>query len=171
MGEKNNKPSGFRLQLFYLIFIIVGLLFIPTTIVLICGMAPTVAAAIVDISKRKYKTMTIGLLNFAGCSYSLLLLWTTGHTIDNALNILMNMQNMLIILFAAAGGYMVETAMTGLVSSVLIERAKLRLKTIEKRQQELKRRWGEEVTGSVPLDYNGYPIKSEDEPLITTVTK
>ena len=158
------KKPTLQLKIFYIVCFAVALLFVPTTIIILCGMAPTVAAAMVDISKRKYKTMTIGLLNFAGCSYSLLLLWTTGHTLDNALSIILNTQNMLIILFSAAGGYMVEIAMTGLVSSVLAERARGRIKSIEKRQKELEIKWGEEVSGRLALDDNGFPVKNSGEP-------
>lgn len=157
------KKMSFKAQLVYVMLLALGLLFIPTTIILVCGMAPTAAAALIDVSKRKLKVLTVGLLNFAGCSYSLLLLWTTGHTIDNAFNILLNIQNMLIILFSAGGGYMVEIAMTGLVSSYMFEKSKSRLNKIEKRQEELQRRWGEEVNGKIPLDVYGFPIKMDED--------
>lgn len=168
---RRRQRMGLKGQLLYLVLIALGLLFVPTTIVLVCGMAPTAAAALIDTSRRKLKTMTIGMLNLAGCTYSLLLLWTTGHTIDNAFTILMNFQNMLIILFASAGGYMVEVAMSGLVAAFLFERSKARLRSIEKRQEELIRKWGEEVNGNTVLDAYGFPVKLSDEEDVETFVK
>jgi hypothetical protein len=43
------------------------------------------------------------------------------------------------------------------VSSILVQKTKIRLKEIQKDQKDLTERWGVEVTGTVPLDEFGFP--------------
>ena len=66
----------------------------------------------------------------------------------------------IIVMFASAlGGYMLNWCCVSFVSALMYEKGKIRLKAIHKRQEELVERWGEEVTGNIPLDPDGFPIR------------
>ena len=64
---------------------------------------------------------------------------------------------------AAAIGYLIDWAMTGLVSGILYDRGQKRTVTIQKKQEELVERWGKEVTGTIPLDEYGFPLEEPVE--------
>lgn len=52
---------------------------------------------------------------------------------------------------------MVDWALSGIVATVLVERAKGRVEAIRKEQDDLVS-WGTEVKGDMPLDAFGFPI-------------
>lgn len=145
------------------IFLILGLImaavFLPTTVLLAVGMLPTLVAALVDRSRRKTRAITVGAINLAGCTPFLLDMWTQGQSFEKAVSIIMDPTAIIVMYAAAAVGYMIDWAMSGIVASVLFQRGLARQQEIEKRQQELVVRWGQEVTGSIPLDEKGFPIE------------
>jgi len=53
---------------------------------------------------------------------------------------------------------MIEWVMTGLVTSMAVQKAKGRMASIAKKRDELEQRWGEEVSGTIPLDEEGFPF-------------
>ncbi len=64
-----------------------------------------------------------------------------------------------IVMYAASGvGYVIDWAMSGVVSTILYQRGLSRRKAIERRQEELIDRWGREVTGDFPLDEYGFAL-------------
>ncbi len=58
-----------------------------------------------------------------------------------------------------SNGYAIDMAVTGITSSIIIQRAQRRMKRIGKEQKELVKRWGEKVTGKYKLDDYGFPVK------------
>jgi len=155
---KKNKGAG---------FLILGVtvlgsaaLFLPTTIILMIGMLPTAAAAFVDKSGKNLKALTVGGMNLAGTMPFLFDLWASDHTMGNAFRLITNPRTIIVIYCAAAIGYMIEWAMTGIVTAILSQRAEMRLRDIKKAQDRLVQKWGPEVTGELPLDESGFPLES-----------
>jgi hypothetical protein len=64
---------------------------------------------------------------------------------------------------AAALGYMIEWSMTGIVASIMSQKAIARLKAIDEQQKKLIDRWGREVSGEIPLDPYGFPLGQAEE--------
>jgi hypothetical protein len=156
MAKKKKGNRAFKLSLLILTTLLSGLVFSSVALVLLFGMMPTLVAAVVDQSKTYLKTMTVGFMNFAGCAPFLVMVWQQGSTMDAAIDILKDPQTIVVMYFAAAMGYMIDWAMTGIVSSIMVQRGRARLKDIEKHQNVLKERWGVEVSGTVPLDEYGF---------------
>ncbi len=138
------------------------IVFLPTTIFLFFAMMPTLVASLVDRSGKGTRALTVGAMNLAGSTPFLLELWTGGHTAENALTLISNPRTIIVIYCAAGIGYLIDWAMSGIVATVMIQRSASRLKEIKKRQADLVERWGQEVTGLLPLDAYGFPFEKDD---------
>lgn len=160
------KKGGWKPQISMVLSLTAAVIFLPSSAILAVGMLPTVVAALfVDRTKKKTMTMTIGTLNFAGCTPFLLKLWVVGHTFDNAIMIISD-PYAIIIMYAAAGvGYLINWAMTDIVAKVLYQRGAVRQDAIVRRQEELVERWGKGVTGTEPLDEHGFPLSPPASPV------
>lgn len=165
-GQK--KKNSFKKQLFLVLGLIMAGVFSASTVLLVVGMLPTFVAGFVDRSKKKNKAFTVGSMNLAGCTPFLLELWSQGHTMDKAVMIISDPTAIVVIYAAAAVGYLIDWAMTGLVSTILYDRGKARQRAIEKKQKELIERWGKEITGTMKLDEHGFAIedKKDEEKII-----
>ena len=165
MAKKKNgkRKGGFQSQIMSGMLLLLAILFMPTTLILFFGMIPTTVAAVVDRTGRATKAMTVGAMNVAGCTPFLIELWTKGHSTDMALQIISNPLTLIMIWSIAAIGYLIEWAMAGIVSTILVQRSQTRLQDIKKQQAHLVERWGKKVTGTIPLDHRGFPLKEEDK--------
>lgn len=161
--KKKKKGRSAKSQLTLVLSLILGVVFIPTSIVLSIGMLPTIVATFADRSKGKLKSLTVGAMNFAGCVPFIIELWKEGHTVDNAMSYITEPKTIITIYFAAAVGYLIDWSMTGIVSSIMAQKGKKRLVEIEKEQKALEKRWGKEVSGELILDEYGFPMPTEDE--------
>lgn len=161
--KKRKRRGGWSAQLLGLFAFITAIVFMPTTIMLFLGMLPTLVAGLVDRSGKGTKALTVGSMNLAGCTPFLLDLWTTGHTAENAMAIISDPRTIIVIYCAAGIGYLIDWAMSGIVATVMIQRSGFRLKDIKKRQAALVEKWGQEVTGVLPLDAYGFPIEKAEE--------
>ena len=143
------------------LLIVIGLIFLPTTIFLAFGMMPTIVAYALDKTVGKNKTICVGAMNFAGCFPFLLQFWTEfgQQTVENAFRLAADVQTIIGIYLLAAGGYAIDAAVTGITASIIKQRSELRLKKIKKDQDALIKRWGEKVTGRYQLDDYGFPVK------------
>jgi len=162
-GAAKGKKKNANKQIFLVVGLLMALVFLPTTFVLAIGMMPTLAAIFVDRSKRKTKAVTVGAMNLAGCVPFLLELWMEGHNFEKSFMIVTDAKAIIVMFSAAAVGYLIDWAMTGIVAAFLLQRGKARAKAIKKRQKELKERWGKEVTGDVPVDQYGFAIEAIDQ--------
>lgn len=153
------KPS-YRLQVIMILMVIASAVFMPTSAMLAIGMMPTLAASLLDRSRRKSKVVTVGALNFAGCVPFLLQLWYGGHTLEHALELALAPLAIVVMYTAAAVGYFVDWGVTGFVSGLLYQKGLSRQKEIIAQQQDLVKRWGAEVTGDMALDEHGFPLSS-----------
>ena len=164
-GEAGKKAGGGKkigaVSLVVFFGLMVAVLVLPTTIVLAAGMLPTIVAALVHRAGKRTKILTVGAMNFAGCVPYLLPLWASDHSVSHALIILMDPRSLIVMYCAAGIGYLINWAMAGIVSTVMIQSAAGRLKDVKKKQAELVERWGPEVTGDLPLDAQGFVAETK----------
>ena len=158
------KSFNFQKQFMLIVGLVCAVLFAPTSMILFFGMMPTIAANVMDKTRQKSRTMSVGIMNFAGVMPFLLELWLSPapNSIDHALGIMMQPKTVIIIYVIAAAGYAIESAITGMVATVMQQRATARLKQIDEQLAELIDRWGYYVDGSEKLDDFGFPIDTED---------
>ncbi len=149
---KKKGSIGVKGRLFLVAFILLGLAFLPTSMLLFFGMLPSLVAFFVNARGRGARASTISAMNLAGCVPFVFKLWGTGNDFEASIDILTNEQTILIMYTAAAFGYMIDWVVTGLVSSYLYQRGIGRMKAIRKRQAVLIELWGEGVSGKVKDD-------------------
>lgn len=140
-----------------IVSLITMVLFSAMSTIMIVGMIPTIVAGIVDRTEGRIRTITIGAMNFAGCAPFMFEIFQRGNDMAMAINYIVQPRTIVVMYFAAGMGYLIDWAMTGIVSSVMVQKTKRRLKDVQKQQKELTERWGHEVTGTVPLDEYGFP--------------
>jgi hypothetical protein len=154
--KKSKKKLGWRGQILLIASLFLAGVFLPSTVLLLIGMLPTPFAILTDRTKGKTKVMTVGSMNLAGCSPFLFQLWTVEHSFSKSIEIATDPLAIIVMWSSAAVGYVLNWAMTGIVSATMHQRGLSRQKSIQKRQNELIERWGQEVTGDVPLDQFGF---------------
>jgi hypothetical protein len=159
--KKNKKPMSWQARMFMVLGLLMAIVFLPTTTMLMVGMLPTIVCALVDRTRGMVRTMSVGAMNLSGCIPFIIELWGRGNNFEVSFDYLTTPRTVIVMYFAAAMGYLIDWAMTGIVCSVMVEKAKGRIKDIEKRHADLVKRWGEEVTGRLPLDPEGFPLEEE----------
>ncbi len=158
--RKKRRKSGWKFQVLLIVSILTSIVFSAIAIILAVGMIPTVVAAIVDKTEGKMRTMTVGAINFAGCTPFMIDVFKQGNSIETAITYIVQPQTIVVMYFAAGMGYTIDWAMTGIVSSLMVQKGKKRRKDIIKAQKDLVDRWGPEVTGTLTLDEYGFPKDS-----------
>jgi hypothetical protein len=146
-------------------FLVLGTIFLPTTTILFFGMMPTIAAFVIDKSVGKSKTLCVAFMNFAGCFPFLMEFWmeSSQRTMETALPVIANVENIIIIYLLAAGGYAIDIAVTGITASLIVQRANARIKSIKSKQKKLAEDWGDKVTGKYVLDEYGFPVHTAEQ--------
>ncbi|MBU6235583.1 MAG: hypothetical protein KGQ41_07040 [Alphaproteobacteria bacterium] len=152
-------------QLILVVALVSAMLFAPTSMIFFFGMMPTIACNVIDRTRQKSRTISVGVMNFAGVMPFLLELWLSPapNSIDHAISIMMEPKTIIIMYCIAATGYAIEAAITGMVATMMQQRATARLKQIDQMLAELQDRWNYYVDGSVTLDDFGFPVEEDDD--------
>lgn len=137
---------------------LLSVVFMGATIILAIGMLPTAVAFMADRTPEKLRGMTVGFTNFAGCMPFLLDLMNGGGSKEMALSIIGNPSSIIIMYLGACLGYVVEWLVTSIVATLMVQRGERRLEAIAKRKKSLVLLWGEEVTGRLSVDRDGFPF-------------
>lgn len=118
---------------------------LPTALMLALALLPTLVAALTDRSPTRNATISIGALNVAGTWPFLLKLWTDGHTVVNAMQIIVNPAAWLVIYGAAAVGWLLYISFPALVAACMSVFAGHRMAQLRAQQKKLIEDWGPEV--------------------------
>lgn len=161
--KRRKKFRGVIAQFLIIGLLLLGVMFSSMAVVLMIGMIPTIVSMIVDSTKGKVRSITVGCTNFAGCTPFLIEVFKKGNSMETAVSYILEPRTIVVMYMAAGMGYLIDWAMAGIVSSIMVQKAKKRLKDIQKQQTDLVDRWGLEVTGTIPLDEFGFP-KDENAP-------
>lgn len=156
-GKRKKKSN--TVNVFLILFMLMGAVFLPTAFLLFVGLLPMIVAFFVDPNPSKIKAVTVGAMNIAGCVPFLFELWLSEHTLEQAVSIISDPFAIIVMYSAAAIGYLIDWIMTIAVANVLYQRGLARKKLIEETQAELIKRWGMEVSGTIPLDHQGFPLE------------
>lgn len=119
------------------------LLALPTTMVLAIGMAPTLGAFIADKTPGHYLTKCVAGMNFAGVIPSLYHLWTTGHDLKMANNIVTDLNNWLLMYGAGSMGWLLFLGLPGAVAVFRSLNATRRIYVLREQQKMLINEWGD----------------------------
>lgn len=164
MAKKKKKQKvGIKGQILLIGAFISAIVFSSMSVLLGVGMIPTIVAAAVDRTKYRLRTWTVGAMNLAGCAPFMLEVWKKGATLELSLSYITQPRTIVVMYFAAGMGYVIDWAVTSLVSSIMVQRGKSRQNAIQKQQKELIERWGPEIAGTIPLDEFGFPKEDPTE--------
>ncbi|PZO82812.1 MAG: hypothetical protein DI626_09675 [Micavibrio aeruginosavorus] len=158
MAKKKKKPAGWKGHVFLIVALLSSVMFSAIMIIFVIGMIPTLVAGVVDKTHGRIRCLTVGAMNFAGCAPFMIEVFKKGNDVSTAIAYMVQPRTIVVIYFAAAMGYLIDWAMTGIVSSIMVQRARGKLKNMEKQKKELVERWGPEVTGTMPLDEFGFAV-------------
>ena len=144
----NSSASASATKTILVLVVVATLIFtLPTVMVLLVGMIPTFIAFATDRRKEKYKTVSVGSLNFVGVLPLLVTLWTKDHSFDMGFSVLSDPFNWLMVLGASSAGWTIFLVAPSLVSIFLQARIELSVDRLKKRQTKLVEEWGEGVSG------------------------
>ncbi len=131
--------------LYIMLAIPIGLMIIPTVIVLAVALVPTGVAFIMERGKGYYGGLTVGAMNLAGTSPYLADLWTQGHTVAVALGIITNVFAWMMFYGAALFGWAIYSTTPAAVSAFMTMTAGNRITGMRVQQRELVQKWGPDV--------------------------
>jgi hypothetical protein len=147
-AKKGAKKASSGSLLAWVVAPVLGIIALPTVLLLVIGMAPTlVAFFIVDRHPSKYTTRAVGYLNFSGCLSYAIDLWRVGGVWDfeTLLIIVSNPYSLLVMYSMAAVGWLILFAAPPIVSAYLAVTSDIKEKTLKARQKELVSQWGRNV--------------------------
>lgn len=131
------------------IFAVLAVILLPTTIVVMIGLIPSAVAFFVDNSRDKFLGLTVLAMNVAGLLPAVLRLWKTGHHMDNAITVISQPTVLIMILIPSGIGWLLHFYTPQLVSKLVRKRAESRIRSLEKQQKELIEQWSVSVTNGV----------------------
>jgi hypothetical protein len=129
------------------VFALLAITALPLCIVLLAGLVPTMVSIVVDRYRARYLTRTVGAMNLAGIAPMIFQLWTHGFAMADALTMLQNPMNWLLMYGAAALGWGLFLAMPQVARIVVDIRADQHQAELKARAKQLVAEWGEDVTG------------------------
>jgi hypothetical protein len=110
---------------------------LPTATVLALGMAPTLAAMVVDVTPGRYLMKCVAGMNFAGVVPFLHRLWSTGHDLHVALDIVTDIF-VVFVMYASAGlGWLLFFGFPSAVATCRSLNAKRRIYFLREKQKNL----------------------------------
>ncbi|CCG08500.1 hypothetical protein [Pararhodospirillum photometricum] len=121
------------------------LISIPTVVLLAVAMLPTGVAWIVDRSIARLSWLAVGGVNLAGTVPFIAELWTTGHTIPRALEIITDVFAIMVIYGAAGIGWLLYSSIPQLLGTFMALTANRRIEALKAQQVKLIEDWGPEV--------------------------
>jgi len=142
MKKKSN------VALYVLLALAIGVMIIPTMIVLSVALVPTAVAFIMERKNGYYGGITVGALNLAGAAPYLTDLWFKGHTIGAAVDIITSVLAWAVFYSAAAVGWAIYAITPGVVSSVIAATAGRQITVLRAKERELVQTWGPDVEAS-----------------------
>lgn len=137
------KRSNFFL--YALIAVPIGLLIVPTMIVLCVALVPTGVAFLLERRRGFYGGLTVGAMNLAGAAPFLADLWFDGHTVAAALGIITDVFAWMSFYGAAMFGWAIYSTTPGVIGTFMAMTAGRRIAAMREQQKDLVQKWGPDV--------------------------
>ena len=145
-GRTRRRRSG-GLLLALVVLAPMGLLMLPTTLLLLPGLVPTMVAFVVDRDLNKSATISVGAMNICGIMPFLIQLWKQGHSSDMSFTLLSQPGTWLVMYGAAAIGWAIYFMVPPMVAGFGASRDRARIRELAATRAMLVDDWGPEVAG------------------------
>ncbi len=134
--------------------VMVGLLALvfalPSFVIIGAGMIPTVVARVLPVApEQKRDAIAVAMLNCAGVLPVLAMLWSRGHTVNNALQLLGEPLPWILMLGSAALAVILQSVLPNVATTVMERAAEQRVRKLMGQQEKLIEEWGAAVKGDV----------------------
>lgn len=147
MARAAGKRGSGGLWLTLVLVIPLGLFVLPSTVLLLAGLIPTIVAYVVDKDPDKSAALTVGSMNLTGIAPFLVRLWQAGHTLDGTARLLADPFTWMVMFGAAAIGWLMYFFIPMGVAMVEQARSGSRIREMEAERAGLVADWGPEVMG------------------------
>lgn len=128
---------------------LIGVL-LPTLIVVVPLMLPSIAAYVFDRSRERYLAITVGLPNVCGTLPAIGTLWAGGQSFTSASLVLGDVMFWLIAYAAAAMGWVLHGVLPPFMAGYYQQASRARILHLQRKQKDLIETWGEDVSESGP---------------------
>ncbi|WP_374651795.1 hypothetical protein [Dongia sp.] len=146
-GANAGGQAGIKPWVLVIPVLLIGLVFLPTAIVVGIGMIPTLVARVVDTSQGKRLSITVGGFNLIGCLYFVNRIWAAGQGMGDIQPTLADSFGWLYALLGAGIGWVVFGFMPSIIGKIAQTQTALRVRSLTKDQDRLVEDWGEAVRG------------------------
>ncbi len=118
---------------------------LPTALLILVGLTPSLVALIVDVSPGRYLTRCVAGMNLAGIAPFVYQLWSGINDMSSSLRIIGDPFSWLAIYGAAGIGWLLFLGLPGIVQVVQTLNADRRINVLRERQAELLSEWGDSI--------------------------
>ena len=139
------SDSSLKPLLWVVLLSIILVKFPESIILLLVGLLPTMVAFIIDKSSGKYATLCVGAMNIAGTSPSIFMLWAGQNSFAQAIQIITNVFDLVIMYGAAGFGWILYIIIPSAVRTLLNIIAQRRISRLRNLQRDLISEWGKKV--------------------------
>lgn len=135
-----------------ILFALLAVVLLPTTVVIAVGLVPAAVAFFVDSSRERLLGSTVLCMNAAGVLPAVLRLWKQGHNMDTAIQIITQPIILTVILVSSGVGWLLYIYTPQFVGKLVRKRAEMRIRALEKYQKELVDHWSPAVAAGILVD-------------------
>ena len=121
----------------FLLSIIISVVFLPTFILLMGGMMPSMMAYVLDDTKKKSKAKAVSYLNLSGCFIVGMEFWTGDNSVDAALEVFFQPVNWVIMYGMAMFGWVLIRSLDPFIMSYLRLNYQMQQHNLRKRRKFL----------------------------------
>lgn len=118
---------------------------LPSMILILFGMVPTIFAWIVDKSEKRYAMFSVFGMNISALIPFLTDIWFKDHTTKAAIAILSNIFDLIIIYGTAGFGFILFIILPPVISTFLMAIPERRRTALKGKQRKIIEEWGEEI--------------------------
>lgn len=118
---------------------------LPTVVVMLFGMMPSVVAYVIDRSPQKYQTFSVGAMNFCGVFPYVYKVWSAGGGMGKAIATLTDVFVLLVMYGSAAFGWMLFALIPPVIVSFMRVVNERRIAELRDKQKELIEEWGQDI--------------------------
>jgi hypothetical protein len=118
---------------------------LPSMILILFGMMPSIFAWIIDKSEKKYAMFSVLGMNLSGLLPYLMDIWFQDHSTEAAISILSNLFDIMVIYGAAIFGWILYVSLPPMIIMFLMVIADRRIVLLESNQRKITKEWGEDI--------------------------
>lgn len=152
LNRRPKRGGSGSAMLLVLLLAPAGLMMMPTSVLVLAGLAPTFVAYLIDRDPEKSAALTVGAMNLCGVAPFIVRLWQRGHEMSVTLRMLADPGTWLVMFGAAAIGWLLYFFIPQIVAAAMSLRSQSKIKELEERRGMLIADWGTDVMGRPDTD-------------------